>query len=254
VVKTGHDSSGRNAGGLGDLFIRKSLNLPQGKHGAVLGGQGIKGGLQLGGAFMALGLLARILYRDRFGGRLDGVIAGRERQEAVEPAPAFAQMVEGAAGGDGMQPGAELGLAAEAGELLPDLDPDLLADVAGIRLVADDGIHETEGFLVLSPHHGAERRLVTGLGPPDQVRSGLGGGRGFGGHGGRQTGCGSSRFHRGHDDARIQGQVDMHQAPVEGRRIRPAETKSIGFAQRDMTPGILIEQRVEKQPAGPCKG
>src|SRR5690606_35102630 len=103
----------------------------QGEHGAVFWRKTGENGFETGAAFVGL---------DRFGGERCGidrfkrsrgfsvVVLALKGQKPIEPAPPFAQVIERAAGGDGMQPGGELGVAAKRGQLLPDLEPDFLAD------------------------------------------------------------------------------------------------------------------------------
>ena len=114
--------------------------------------------------WMSLGQAAGVLGRGGLGHLHGVVVAGVKGQEAVEPTAALAEMVEGAAGRDGMQPGAEAGVGAEGGQLFPDREPDLLADVAGVGLVVQDGADQPEGALVVCPHDDPKRRFVATLG------------------------------------------------------------------------------------------
>lgn len=169
MVKTGHDGAGGQAGGLGDFLVRKPLNLPQGKHGAVLGRQAGEGRPDAPDRLAALGLLPGVVVRGWFWHGGDGRIAGVEGEETIEPATSLAQVVETASRDDGMKPGGEAGVAAEGGQLLPDCEPDFLADVAGIGFVVDDGIGQPESALVVRPHDDTEGGFVARLSTAEQI-------------------------------------------------------------------------------------
>ena len=163
MVKAGHDGAGRDAGGLGDFLIRKPLYLPQGKHGAVLGRQAGEGGADALDRLTPFGLLAGIVAGGRLGHSRNGGLTGVKGQETVKPAAALAQVIEAAPGDDGMKPGGEARVAAKGTQLLPDREPDFLADVAGIGFMVDDGIGQPESALMVRPHDDTEGRLIARL-------------------------------------------------------------------------------------------
>ena len=94
------------------------------------------------------------------------------------PGRAAVQEVQGLAGGDGDEPGAEAGFEAEAGQGPVDPEEGLLDHVVGVQVVLDDG----EGLAVDVPlealHQQAEGGLVAGLGrlhPGPDLRGVVGG-------------------------------------------------------------------------------
>ena len=178
---------------MGDLLVRKAFHLAQGKHGAELWRQCREGSLDLGATLGSLGLFAGIVGRCWLR-NLHGVgFLVTERQEAIEPTAPLAEMVGRPAGGDGMQPGGEFGFASEFGQFLPHGQPDFLAHIAGIRLVADNRVNDPEDSLVVVSHERAKSGFTPGLCLPQDFGRGfrmrrLGVGHGQKGQQGAQAG------------------------------------------------------------------
>ena len=117
----------------------------------------------------------------------------------------------------------------------------------------DDGIDEPEGSLVVAVHDGPKGRFVAGLRAPQQVGIWLGVGRLGVGHRGEQTSDWSGRFRIGPDDARIERQVHMNEAAVQGGRVGWTLAESVGFAERDVASDVLVEQGVVEESVRPAK-
>ena len=97
---------------------------------------------------------------------------------------------------DPRQPGREAGIAAKAFQMREGADVSLLHDVLGLAVVAQDAAGEPVEPAVVRLHDGANRGLVAGQRPADQV--------GVAGSGGRDMWC-LGLTHDGSTNSRVLG-------------------------------------------------
>ena len=164
MIKSGHNRSGGNSGGSGNFFIRKSLDLAQGKRRAQFRREGIENLPEAGNAFISLGLLAGIVGRGRLRSRLDCVVVYRKRKKPMIPPLTLSQVIDGAPYRDRMNPRREFGVASKLRQPFPDCQPHFLANVARVMFVAHDGVDEPEDVRIMLPHEDTECRFVARLG------------------------------------------------------------------------------------------
>lgn len=77
-------------------------------------------------------------------------------------------MVQGAARGYRVQPSGEARFAAKLRQLMPHGDPNVLAYVARIGVIAQNRMHQTKDAFVVQPHQFSESRLIAATRGSDQ--------------------------------------------------------------------------------------
>ena len=93
-------------------------------------------------------------------------------------------MIERPAGGNGVQPGIEAGIPAKRGQLFPNGQPHLLANVAGVGFVVHDRANQPEDAFVVRTHDNPKGGLIARLCTVQQVGINIrGGGGSWGRHG-----------------------------------------------------------------------